>query len=96
MSDLDRDQRIAALIADLADYPPAPGDWTRDALCAQVGGDFWFPGQGSHGADHARKVCAVCPVRQQCAEYALATRPAGGIWAGMSIRNRQDIQRDAS
>lgn len=32
----------------------------------------------------AAEVCAVCPVRAACLAYALRTRPARGIWAGLT------------
>jgi hypothetical protein len=32
----------------------------------------------------ARQVCASCPVRQPCLAYALRTRPAAGVWAGLT------------
>ena len=31
----------------------------------------------------ARDVCASCPVRLACLAYALRTRPAAGVWAGL-------------
>ena len=32
----------------------------------------------------ARQVCASCPVRRPCLAYALRTRPAAGVWAGLT------------
>jgi hypothetical protein len=32
----------------------------------------------------AREVCAACPVRPACLAYALRTRPATGVWAGLT------------
>jgi hypothetical protein len=32
----------------------------------------------------ARQVCASCPVRPPCLAYALRTRPAAGVWAGLT------------
>lgn len=34
--------------------------------------------------DAARDVCAGCPVRLACLAYALRTRPAAGVWAGLT------------
>ena len=34
--------------------------------------------------DAARDVCASCPVRPPCLAYALRTRPAAGVWAGLT------------
>lgn len=32
----------------------------------------------------AAEVCAACLVREPCLEYALLTRPARGVWAGLT------------
>jgi WhiB family redox-sensing transcriptional regulator len=33
--------------------------------------------------DIAKEICGMCPVRDACLEYALRTKPDGGIWAGL-------------
>ncbi|WP_068920891.1 WhiB family transcriptional regulator [Planobispora rosea] len=30
----------------------------------------------------AKEICAICPARTECLAYALAIRPAVGVWAG--------------
>lgn len=45
-------------------------DWREEALCAQVGGDLWFPGKGESYTE-AKRVCAICPVQESCLEDAL-------------------------
>ena len=57
--------------------------WQTDALCAQIGGDEWFPEKGEL-ARQARAICAACPVRLQCLEYALKNEEYIGIWGGLS------------
>ena len=32
----------------------------------------------------AAEVCATCPAREACLEYALRTRPGYGVWAGLT------------
>ncbi|MGW4791176.1 WhiB family transcriptional regulator [Nonomuraea sp. NPDC004297] len=32
----------------------------------------------------AREVCAECPARAWCLDFALALRPASGVWAGLT------------
>jgi WhiB family redox-sensing transcriptional regulator len=74
--------------------PLPPGQWTGEALCAQVGGDLWFPGPGEAGvAAAAKAVCAACPVRAPCLEHALQTRELHGIWGGLDYRERRAEQR---
>lgn len=65
-----------------------PEPWTRDALCAEVGGDMFFPDLGE-AAHEAKKICAACPVRDACLEYALRNRVKEGIWGGMNYKARR-------
>lgn len=67
--------------------------WMDDALCAQTDPEAFFPEKG--GSTRAAKaVCAACPVRQQCLDYALAHRETSGIWGGLSARERRDLLTD--
>lgn len=74
------------------DYP----SWTASAVCAQTDPAAYFPEKGSSSVK-AKQLCrTVCPVREQCLEYALDfERPnpssAHGIYGGMSARERKDI-----
>src|SRR5207249_7912786 len=38
----------------------------------------------------AKRVCAECPVRQQCLEHALALPEQFGIWGGLTELERAD------
>lgn len=74
------------------------GSWAekwQGALCAEIGGDLWLPEKTeSHHAAAAKKICASCPIAEQCLEYALEhelTRDHTGIWAGTNGRTRQRI-----
>ena len=49
-----------------------------------------FPHDGG-GVSIAIRLCAACPVRAQCLEYALAHRIDDGIWGGSSERERRRI-----
>lgn len=83
--------------------PTPPGPWVAEALCAQVGGDGWFPDRAAPGSeslsnpvsvDDAKAVCARCPVRQQCLAYALDNDETYGIWGGLSPRERRTLRND--
>lgn len=43
--------------------------------------------------DAAKGVCAVCPVQNECLEYALDAREAYGIWGGMTEVERKALLR---
>ncbi len=67
------------------------GDWRDRALCAQVGGDYWFP-EGTSPAHTAKQICASCPVRVKCLNYALENNETEGVWGGKSPRERQAMR----
>ncbi|MGO4131109.1 WhiB family transcriptional regulator [Janibacter sp. RAF20_2_2] len=43
--------------------------------------DWWFPERGRDDTDKALEVCASCPVRVMCLDYALAWDDQG-VWGG--------------
>jgi WhiB family redox-sensing transcriptional regulator len=43
------------------------------------------------GVEVARRICATCPVKEQCLEHALAHRIDHGVWGGASERERRRI-----
>lgn len=67
--------------------PFLPPAWYVDALCARVDPELFFP-EGTHGRE-AKKVCAACPVRDQCLGYAIDNHEQEGIWGGLSPSGRR-------
>lgn len=80
--------------------------WRERARCAQDDQDpeDWFAERGGGPAwtlriRHARQVCLVCPVRQECLDDALATehglapKSRPGIRAGLSGWQRHDLAK---
>lgn len=53
--------------------------------------DIWFPGRskGPNGANEAKAICAGCPVRKECLDYALENEMEYGIWGGTSPTERR-------
>ena len=49
------------------------------------------PGRGE-SAGPARQVCAACPVRQPCLDYAITNRIVHGIWGGLTERERRALR----
>jgi len=41
----------------------------------------------------AKAICASCPVRVECREYAVRTREAHGIWGGLNELERRHLIR---
>jgi WhiB family redox-sensing transcriptional regulator len=67
-------------------------DWMAGGKCADTPPATFFPSDGV-GVDAARRICADCPVRSPCLEYALANRIDHGVWGGTSERERRRILR---
>lgn len=65
-------------------------DWMAQGLCATLPPSTFFPSDGV-GVDEARKICAGCPVKDQCLDHALAQRIDHGVWGGCSERERRRI-----
>ena len=69
----------------------ADDEWRLDALCAETDPEAFFPDKGGSTRD-AKRVCAGCPVRAECLEYALAGDERFGIWGGLSERERRRVR----
>lgn len=67
--------------------------WVDEALCTEVDiGDLFFVEKGG-STRPAKRICAGCPVREECLDYALEHDEAFGVWGGLSARERRDIAR---
>lgn len=64
--------------------------WMVKGNCRDEPPDRFFPSDGV-GVDVARRICAGCPVKEPCLEYALAQRVDHGVWGGASERERRRI-----
>ena len=53
---------------------------------------MFFP-VSDEDAGQAKAICAQCPVREACLEYALATRERDGVWGGATERERRRMIR---
>jgi WhiB family redox-sensing transcriptional regulator len=52
----------------------------------------FFPSDGL-GVEAAQRICAACPAKEPCLEYALTNRIEHGVWGGASERERRRILR---
>jgi WhiB family redox-sensing transcriptional regulator len=66
--------------------------WMEQGLCRDRAPATFFPSDGV-GVDVARKICATCPVKDDCLEYALENRIDHGVWGGCSERERRRIMK---
>jgi WhiB family transcriptional regulator, redox-sensing transcriptional regulator len=79
-------------LAQIAGRLPA---WMDLGLCAETDPALFFPEKGGSTAA-AKRICAACPVRAECLEYALdhcGVFDVGshGIWGGTSLEEREVI-----
>jgi WhiB family redox-sensing transcriptional regulator len=68
-------------------------DWQQDAACVHHREVDFFPARGESVRD-AKAVCACCPVRVQCLDFALRLKVAHGVWGGLSERERRSLRRE--
>jgi WhiB family redox-sensing transcriptional regulator len=73
--------------------------WRDDAACRSVDPSLFFPagvtGLAAIQITEAKAVCATCPVRVPCLDFALATNQEYGIWGGTSEEERREMRRAA-
>lgn len=66
-------------------------------LCAEVGGDYWFPEKETgyemqQAVSYAKSICGRCPHQTECADWGIKNEHHG-IWGGLSVRARMTIRR---
>lgn len=74
------------LLADLQDMA-AETEWMSWALCSEIDPELFFPEKGG-SPRRAKQICANCPVRQECLEYALKHGDTG-VWGGTTESQRE-------
>lgn len=70
-------------------------DWTRRAACLDLDPELFFPitveGPGQTQVEQAKRICAGCPVRRPCLDYAISTAQADGVWGGTDPAQRREL-----
>ena len=67
-------------------------DWAGIALCNQTRPDELFVRGAAQ--NRAKQMCAGCPVRKACLDYAIDNYIDFGVWGGESVNARQRIRRE--
>jgi WhiB family redox-sensing transcriptional regulator len=72
--------------------------WQARAACRGPHAAVFFPPAHFERKDEklqrevrAKAICAACPVREPCLEYALRIREPHGIWGGLSEAERKPM-----
>ena len=69
-----------------------PNEWRQDAACRDLDTAIFFP-ETDGAAAAAKAVCATCPVREACLQFALITRQDDGVWGGLDENERRRLRR---
>ena len=67
--------------------------WRKQARCRGVDPAVFYPVSDEDEAPEAKEICAECPVREPCLEYALTVREKHGVWGGRTERERRRLIR---
>lgn len=73
--------------------------WQDRAFCAGRDGQVFFAPDGERPPERelreasAKAICARCPVRAQCLDYALTKSIKHGIWGGLNSEERARERR---
>lgn len=72
--------------------PETTDGWRARARCRGVDPVVFHPVNEDDG-DEAKAICALCPVREACLEYAIVAREKDGVWGGLTARERRRVIR---
>jgi WhiB family redox-sensing transcriptional regulator len=87
--------RTHELIGEIGDF----WEWRLAAACHDHDSELFFAPEGERPMARiqreraAKAVCSECPVRPECADFALAHYEPFGVWGGLSERDREFIWR---
>lgn len=66
-------------------------DWRARADCRYVDPELFFR-DDADSRETAKAVCAGCPVRDACLDWAVERRVEHGVWAGTSWHERKVLR----
>ncbi len=79
----------------------AASDWYNDALCQEVGPEMFYPPDDErqacrqvHAYEATRRLCAQCPVWQECRLAGMSER--SGMWGGLVPQERRRLRQAAT
>ena len=66
--------------------------WQKDAACKGKDTDRWFALESDPATYEAKQVCAGCPVRESCLQFAIDNPEHFGVWGGLTGRERAKLR----
>lgn len=70
-------------------------DWMDAANCATTDPELFIIDKGGSTLQ-AKRICAACPVRTACLQYALDEDIRTGIYGGQTVTQRRALRRAAA
>lgn len=71
--------------------------WKARGACQGADADLFFPAGAAGDAiatiEAAKAVCATCPVKEPCLQFAFETNQEAGIWGGTDEAERRRLRR---
>jgi WhiB family redox-sensing transcriptional regulator len=68
-------------------------DWRDAAACVGRARDVNFFPERGESVRGAKAVCAACPVREPCLDFALRINVSEGVWGGLAGHERRVLRR---
>jgi WhiB family redox-sensing transcriptional regulator len=87
-------------VAELSRLPVAVTEvweWQLEGACREADPRLFFHPEGERGParrkrdEAAVKVCAGCPVIQECRNHGLTVREPYGVWGGLTEEDREEV-----
>jgi WhiB family redox-sensing transcriptional regulator len=74
----------------------ASDGWAARGACLDSDPELFFPigpsGPALQQIAQAKAICARCPVRQECLQFAVATHQVHGVWGSTTEEERQQLR----
>ena len=72
-------------------------EWVHRSLCKDEDPELFFPvgntGPAASQIEAAKAVCARCPVKVPCLDWAMQTVQDSGVWGGLTEEERRALRR---
>jgi WhiB family redox-sensing transcriptional regulator len=86
---------LLAVPRGVAGSPQMGQNWRHAGVCRQHDPNLFYPlGRGQAALEQiavAKALCGICPSREPCLAFALASRQELGVWGGTSPDERRRL-----
>ena len=77
----------------LRDWLDDERPWAAYGACRGADPALFFAGTEGGDTDLARRICAGCPVKEDCLDWALTVGVPYGVWGGTTEQERRRLAR---